>query len=392
MTRNNALLRWTSAFLSFALFIFGVGVPGALAQSTPTASAPSPGPHWSCEAAYYDFGEVWAGVTVTKPYEFKNVGTQTLKILEAKPKCSCSIAENYTKEVPPGKTGVIPFKLNTTAKNGRVDESLTIKTNDPTNPEMVLRLAGLVKTVCRIEVIHDESLRDNSAELMKLRATAAQFGRITSNQKLGRLLRLNNLTGSPLSLELVSVTPEDSRFRAHLKALKPLEEYELTVRGDPPFPDGYNSATMNFKTNIPDNPEYKIAVSAYVPARVEVIPQKIVIDPDFPPVSTRIIRINNNGDSPLEITGIASTDPNLHLSLLPNSASTPKTRGVQLIIPQGYRPPDYGELIRINTTDKEKSQIDIPVLPTIHAEPVPRPADKPIKFHPGSMPTTPAGQ
>ena len=329
---------------------------------------------------------------MTKPFEFKNVGTETLKILEAKPRCICSVAENYTREVPPGQSGVIPFKLNTTAKHGRVDESLTIKTNDPNTPDMVLRLAGLVKTVCRVEVLHDDAVRDNSPEFVNMRASSAIFGRVEANQKLGRILRMVNTTGAPLSLELSTITPEDSHFRAHLKETKPGQEYELSVHGDPPFAIGHNSATIVFTTNISDFPLYQLAVSAYVAPRVEIIPQKIVIDPDYPFIATRFVRINNNGDTPLEITGFSATEPSFNLSMMPNSASAPKVRAVQVIIPLDYHPPPYGEIVRINTTDKEHAQIDIPVLPDMNKEATPRPADKPMKFYPGTMPAPPTGR
>lgn len=355
------------------------------AQAPVSTQSPAAGPKWAAETNF-DFGEVWAGITVTKPFEFKNVGSQPLIILEAKPRCSCSVAENYTREVLPGQTGVIPFKLDTAAKNGRVDEILTIKTNDAMNPDMVLRLVGVVKVICRVEVIHDDALRDNSPELMKIRASAGHFGRVTANQKLGRLLRITNTTGSPLTLQPVSNPSAESRFRTHSKETKPQQEWELTLRGDPPFPEGSSTDRLLFKTNIPDYETYQINISAYVPPRIEVIPRKIVIDPAYPPVSTRIIRVNNNGDSPLEITAIAASDPSFHLSLMPISVSQPNSRGVQVIIPQNYRPPEFGEVVRINTTDKELSQIDIPVLPDMYKPPTPRPADKPLKFHPGSMP------
>ncbi|HKQ47385.1 MAG TPA: DUF1573 domain-containing protein [Phycisphaerae bacterium] len=377
--------RHRSLVLGAFTILVALGSSSSAQEPKPPTPPATTGPKWQAET-FYDFGEVWAGVTVTKPFEFKNVGNEPLRILEAKPRCSCSVAENYTREVLPGQAGVIPFKLDTTAKNGRVDETLAIKTNDPVNPEMVLRLVGVVKMICRVEVIHDGAVRENSPELMKIRAAGGHFGRVTADQKLERLLRITNLSGSPLTLQPISTPSAESRFRTHFKETKPQQEWELTIRGDPPFPEGSSTDQLLFKTNIPSYETYQIKISAYVPPRVEVIPQKIVIDPAYPPVATRIVRVNNNGNTPLEITAIAASDPSFHLSLMPVSPSQPTTRAVQVIIPQDYRPPEYGEFVRINTTDKERSQIDIPVLPDMYKPPTPRPADKPLTFHSGSMP------
>src|SRR5438128_425070 len=78
----------------------------------------SPNPKWKAEFLVYNFGTVWAGDTLTFPFRIFNEGGSTLKILEAKPRCSCSVAENYSKEIPSGQSGVIPFKLNTAGKKG----------------------------------------------------------------------------------------------------------------------------------------------------------------------------------------------------------------------------------------------------------------------------------
>lgn len=331
-----------------------------------------------------DFGETWAGAIVTRPFVFKNIGTETLKILEARPHCSCSVAEDYTREVPPGKTGTIPFKLDTTRKTGEVDESITIKTNDPTNPNMVLRLTGRVKIICATEVIQDDSARSGSFNLVKIRGDAGFFGRITENQRLNRVLRLVNATGAPLSLDLVSIVPESARFVARLNETKPKQEYELSIRGMPPFAVGANNCSVIFRTNIPEQPTYQVDIYAYVPPRIEVIPMRIIIDKDTPPLAKRVIRINNHGDAPLEISGLAATDPSFQLSVVTPSAQDtgPKSRGVQLILPPDYRPPAYGEIIRISTTNKDMPRIDIPILPDAVKTPAPRPSDKPLEFFP----------
>lgn len=393
MTRRFPSRRLFRSFTGLICILLTGPISQLAAQepATPTSEpAGPPGPRWSSNNTTFNFGQTWATLDVTHSFEFKNIGDQTLKILEAKPRCSCSVAGDYTREIPPGKTGVIPFLLKTAAKHGPVDETLTIKTNDPERPDMVLRMTGRVNIVCKVEVIHDDAIRDGSLELMKIRAVGGHFGHIAANQQLGRILRMTNLTGAGLSLRLIAVIPNDGRFTAELKDTKPSQEYQLSIKGHPPFPDGATEAEITFGTNIPELPLYRLPINAYVPPRIEVVPYRIVVDPTLPLVPTRVIRINNNGESSLEVTAIATTDPSLHISLLPNSAEIPKTRAVQVIIPQGYHPSDYGEIIRIDTTDKEKARIEVPLVGSYKKPPTSRPADQPIKFYPVEMPSAPA--
>jgi len=328
---------------------------------------PDPGgPAFDLPKAVHDFGVVWAGETLMESFEFKNIGTETLKILEAKPRCSCSVAANYTKVVPPGGTGVIPFRLVTTNKSGQVNEWLRIKTNAPDQPYMQIYMKGIVKTVCSFEP-----------------KNKAAFGRITADERLERIIKMKNTTGEPLELKLIS-QPAQSRFRGEFRELVPGEAFELTVIGEPPHPEGRSSGLFRFQTNIPQKPYIDVVASAYVPSRVEVIPHKVVIDPNAFGAMERIIRITNNGDTPFEITKIETSEPRLNLRMLPQEK--PGEWRVGLTVPgKAYVPPPYGELIRIHTTDAEQSLIELDVLPSLQARPGPRPTDDPLIMHPRQM-------
>src|SRR6266404_4963002 len=74
--------------------------PPSAGKSPAAGSGP---PKWSAQQTVYEFGERWAGDIVTYPFALSNEGGQTLRILEAKPRCSCTVAENYSREIAPGE-------------------------------------------------------------------------------------------------------------------------------------------------------------------------------------------------------------------------------------------------------------------------------------------------
>lgn len=364
--------------------------PAVIAPKGKPAAVPSGPPKWSAEQTVYEFGQVWAGEMVTYPFKISNEGGEILNILEAKPRCSCTVSENYTREIPPGGTGTIPFKLNTGGKKGAVDEFLSIKTNDPVRPEMVLHVRGVVRMVVDLEVMSDAGAEKSAKpieELAKLKGAGGAFGNIKRDQRLQRTIKLRNATGHPLALRLSGVQPPDSRFTANLQETAPGEEYLLTVAGDPPFQIGSNMATAIMETNVPGRPYYNVGLYGYVPDRIEIMPERIVIDPQYPYVRERKIVITNFGKTNLDVTALSTSEPRYKLDLSRPISGDEPTWLVKVLLPEPpYAPPPYGELIRIETTDAQKKVIDISVLPSLEKPATRRPDDKPLKLVPVPLP------
>jgi Protein of unknown function (DUF1573) len=92
----------------------------------------------------YDFGEVSAGETVTKVFEFTNTGKSALVISNAQSTCGCTVPEFPREAIPPGKKGKITVKFDTSGKAGPQTKPVTITAN--TYPSTtVVQVVGLVK-------------------------------------------------------------------------------------------------------------------------------------------------------------------------------------------------------------------------------------------------------
>ncbi len=366
--------------------------PARPAENTPTKQPDARrqgGPQWTCQSVEHDFGEVWAGVQVRHPFPIENTGDQTLRVLEAKPQCACSVAENYTREIPPGVTGTIPFLLDTSSKSGPVRESLIIKTNDPKAPNMQLWMKGVVKTVCKAEVVADVALEDPKLppkEAAKIRNSRTYFGVVKPNQRIHRVVRLTNTTGAPLSLTLMS-PPQHPQLNIAFKQTQPGEVFELTIEGKPPYPPGNLNLQVPLKTNIPDVPNYMIPIYARIPDRIDVVPPKIVADEISARNKNRTINITNYGDTPFEIVGLEVSHPELQAALRPPNPANPALSTIEVTLPPGeYRPPPWGEVVRIHTNDPDFALIEISVLPSLRLPATPRPLDvPPIEFYPGKL-------
>ncbi|MCX7696546.1 MAG: DUF1573 domain-containing protein [Bacteroidales bacterium] len=97
------------------------------------------------ETKVFDFGQIKEeeGPKTCK-FEFTNVGNDTLKITSVKPSCGCT-ASRYTKDpVLPGQKGFIEATYNPANRPGFFNKAITVTTNDPDNPSIVLSIKGEV--------------------------------------------------------------------------------------------------------------------------------------------------------------------------------------------------------------------------------------------------------
>lgn len=89
------------------------------------------------------FGTVSEGENVKHTFTFTNTGTDTLTI-RTRPNCSCTVAANSGNTIAPGKTGSITIMFDTTGRSGFTSQSTMVQTNDPSNKQVKLVVAGAV--------------------------------------------------------------------------------------------------------------------------------------------------------------------------------------------------------------------------------------------------------
>ncbi len=330
------------------------------------------GPVWHADEISFNFGELWAGpqASMSHTFTFQNNGTETLKILDTKAKCGCTVAKGYSTEVSPGGIGQIPVTLSAKLlKAGWVSKTVDVITNDPRNAKVVIELKGNIKNLC--------SFTPHRGTL---------FNRVKLDQRLYREVTVRSNVDYPLQLDMRPLSA-NSFFQINWEEVVPGKEWRYTALAEAPHPEGRSGSTlMIFDTNSPDVPRYEIYASCYVLPRVDIIPRKMVLQKVEPVNKTRDIRIVNNGKTPFELVSIMTSEPRLNPSLLPIDPAKPNEYKIRCTIPAGYEPPPYGEVVEIKTTDYEKGVIQVLVLSRAsYPRTPPRPADQPLNMVPGDM-------
>lgn len=87
----------------------------------------------------HDFGKVVQGVELTHIFKFTNTGDGNLIIQSVNAGCGCTGVEQGDKqEYGINEEGEIKISFNTTGREGIQTKTVSVSTNDPDNPAIVL--------------------------------------------------------------------------------------------------------------------------------------------------------------------------------------------------------------------------------------------------------------
>jgi len=93
----------------------------------------------------HDFGVLKPGEIVNHEFTFKNTGGGDLLLHKTKASCGCTASEPAKKLMKPGEESSIKVTFNSTGKHdGDQQQSVTIYTNDPTEPTVYITIKAKV--------------------------------------------------------------------------------------------------------------------------------------------------------------------------------------------------------------------------------------------------------
>ncbi len=119
-------------------------------ETSPTTPQGDP-PKITFQDKSFNFGEIWHGEKVEHDFEFVNEGEGDLMIEGVKASCGCTKPSYPTKAIPAGGQASIAVTYNSVGKQGFQRATIRVRTNDPNQPEVLLKLKGRVKVKPKAE-------------------------------------------------------------------------------------------------------------------------------------------------------------------------------------------------------------------------------------------------
>jgi len=90
----------------------------------------------------FNFGKLNQGEKVDHEYTFKNTGKSDLLIRKVNASCGCTAILMDKMIIPPGQSSSIKANFNSAGKSGAQNKTITVITNDPANPRIILWIKG----------------------------------------------------------------------------------------------------------------------------------------------------------------------------------------------------------------------------------------------------------
>src|SRR6266568_3053482 len=83
-------------------------------------------------------------------FTYQNTGKQAVHLKSVKASCGCTTAQTQKDEVPPGEKGEITATFNIGDRTGTQVTTVTVETDEPTNPKTVLTLKAVIPQLLEI--------------------------------------------------------------------------------------------------------------------------------------------------------------------------------------------------------------------------------------------------
>lgn len=96
------------------------------------------------EEKEFNFGSINEGIEVRHVFKVRNLGEKTLSIRDIRSTCGCTVAQMKHKKIAPGATADLEVIMDTSMKQGDVNKTIDIASNDPLNKTVSINVKAKV--------------------------------------------------------------------------------------------------------------------------------------------------------------------------------------------------------------------------------------------------------
>jgi hypothetical protein len=286
----------------------------------------------------YNFGNLTNGVPVTHTFKIRNAGTGTLIIGAVNTSCGCTAAKPTKSTLAPGEQSEVQVTFDTRFEKGPATRTITVLNNDPKDPQAELTIKGDVK--------------------IQVAATPSEiaFGNVKHGTEPTRQVVITDLVdGKPLKINSISkANPDISVTSVPRPGGKPGAAINVTLlKSMPagPFDDTIKLATSRAPLDI--------TVFGTVQGDITVNPPQVSFGIVGRHQATqRIVRLVNDGDRTVNVTGVSSSSNSV------SAAVEPITPGKEYKITLQLAPDTPDGAIRgrlaIHTDDPNQQTVSLP--------------------------------
>ena len=238
---NSHTKKRISAFL-FLVFIFTIFLTGCNKTEPPKLVLSEDNWH---------YGEVTPDQRPSHDFTIKNEGGEKLVIESVYSSCPCVIFELPEKEILPGEKISLMTTFDPTGYEGEVSKVVTIKSNDPENPEKTIKITIAVQRVPNPDIELSEQKFD--------------LGNLTPKEKISIDFTIFNSGDADLIIKEV-VSEEIFSHNIEIPStVAPGEQFQVELSVDSSqLKEGEFRKAVRIMTNDPQNPALFLRIQGNV--------------------------------------------------------------------------------------------------------------------------------
>jgi hypothetical protein len=174
-----------TTILTLGMLLFSSALP---------VSIPLAAPAIECNGKTFDCGEVFEekNIKINAYFTLKNIGDETIKIIEVKPGCGCTVVK-YDPVIQPGKSSRIKATVHIVGYSGPITKGIIVRSNAGNEPVIRLAIKATIKPIIDVS----ENFLTFNAATPDTPLTVFLNSKKANLQVRGVSLTINHAEGTP---------------------------------------------------------------------------------------------------------------------------------------------------------------------------------------------------
>lgn len=299
-----------------------------------TAGADSP-PNVVCDEPVFDFGTLDNHQVVEHTFTLRNEGDAALHILRAKPSCGCTVADISSKVIQPGEEATLLAKLNLQGRHGPQHKTVTVESNDPDTPRLILAMKGEAVALISVspQTLINPRLKPGEEALHELTVTSRE--------------------DKPFEIE--SIETGNPAVQAEVRSGENAHQKVVAVKTPPDLPRDMVYGQLVIRTNSSQQPTLRVPYRFAVLGEISVYPKEITLLEQSNPVN-RILTLAPGMVEDFGIEGVELPVDTMESSVRDLNRSRYRITVKNIVASEELD----GKSIRIFTTAQSMQEVEIP--------------------------------
>jgi hypothetical protein len=203
----------------------------------------------------YNFGEIIEGTPeVEHQFIVTNTGKAVLKIERVQTSCGCTLVR-FDPEIPPGGEGKVTMKINLRNFQGYIEKKASIQSNDPRNPEQIIKMVGTIRAI------------------VDVKPSASVLFRGVADELSPSVLTLTGAS-TPFHISGMETNLKDD-IDYTLETVEAGKLYKLKISNK--VRNGNYGGFIKLNTDLAQKPDILIRVTGFVEGEISARPQNVLI-------------------------------------------------------------------------------------------------------------------